>query len=60
MEFLKDAAQLAWESSVKTAAALLVAQYFPVLLDRAKTALGVVGGKLAEFGWWMRESVPAA
>ena len=60
MEFLKNTAQLVWDEAVKAAAALLVAMFLPALLDRAKSALGVVGGRIADFGWWMRESVPAA
>ncbi|WP_417913144.1 hypothetical protein [Candidatus Electronema sp. TJ] len=60
MDFIRDTAQLLWNETVKAAAALLVAMFLPVLIDRAKSVLGVVGGKLADFGWWMRESVPAA
>ncbi|WP_417914728.1 hypothetical protein [Candidatus Electronema sp. JM] len=45
---------------MEAVAAFLVAIFLPALIDRAKTALGVVGGKLADWGWWMRESVPAA
>ncbi len=59
MEFFKQTAQLIWDESVKAAATLLVAMFLPALLDRAKSALGVVGGKMADFGWWMRGSVPA-
>lgn len=60
MDFFKQTAQLIWDESVKAAATLLVAMFLPALLDRAKSALGVVGGKMADFGWWMRGSVSAA
>jgi hypothetical protein len=59
MEFFKQTAQLIWDESVKAAAPLLVAMFLPALLDQAKSALGVVGGKMADFDWWMRGSVPA-
>lgn len=60
MDFFKQTAQLIWDESVKAAADVLVAMFLPALIDRAKAAWGVVGGKMADFGWWMRESVSAA
>ncbi|WP_417916223.1 hypothetical protein [Candidatus Electronema sp. JC] len=59
MEFFKHTAQLLWDETVKAVAALLAAMFLPALLDRAKSAWGVVGGRLADFGWWKRESVLA-
>ncbi len=59
MEFLKQTARLIWDEAVKAAAVLLVGVLLPFVFDRAKSALGVVGGKMADFGWWMRKSVPA-
>ncbi len=60
MEFLKNTAQLVWEEAVKAAAVLLVGMLLPFVFDRAKAAWGVVGGRIADFGWWMRGSVSAA
>jgi hypothetical protein len=59
MEHLKKTMELILATSVKTATAFLVAKYFPTLLNRARSTLGIVGGKLADWSWWMRESVPA-
>jgi len=60
MDFFKETVRLAWEESVKAAAGLLVGMLLPLVFDRAKAAWGVVGGRLADFGWWMRESVVVA
>jgi hypothetical protein len=59
MEFLKNMAKLILEAFVEAAVALLVTIYLPALLDRVRAAWGVVGGRVADFGWWMRKSVPA-
>lgn len=59
MELLKNTAELFWQAFMEAIAAFLVAIFLPALIDRAKSALGVVGGKLADFGWWKRGSVPA-
>ncbi len=57
---LKSTVELVWESLVEAIIALIVAQYFPAMLDRAKAAWVVVGGKLADLGWWMKENWPGS
>jgi hypothetical protein len=59
MEFFKETVRVAWDESVKTAATLLVGMLLPAVFDRAKAALVVVGSKLADLGWWMREQTAA-
>ena len=60
MDFFKETVRLAWDESVKAAAVLLVGMLLPLVFDRAKAAWVVVGGRIADFGWWMRESVAVA